>query len=75
MAFPLGDKNNKFFQTQALIKRKKNQSLRIKDDSGQWHGSPDQITSIFLASFKTRFSAPVIPARNTMLDFTSLLLV
>lgn len=67
----LGDKNTKFFQTQDLIRRKRNQILRIKDDYCLWHDDLEQISSIFINSYKRRFTVNSHPAKSTMLEFTT----
>ena len=48
----LGDKNTKYFQTQALIRSKIKQIIKVKDDLGIWHDNHNDIASLFVSSFK-----------------------
>lgn len=58
----LGDKNTSF-QTQALIRRKRKQILKIKDDNGFWFDNDEQnISYVFVSSFKKRFSLSSSPS-------------
>jgi hypothetical protein len=50
----LGDKNTKYFQTQALIRRKRKQIIKVKDNLEFWHDSHIDIASLFVSSFKKR---------------------
>lgn len=54
----MGDKNNKFFQTPALIRRKRKFISQIKDDLGFFHDQHMDISNIFIDSFKKRFTSP-----------------
>lgn len=58
----LGDKNTKFFQMQATIRKKKNTISKIKDDYGNWITDITTVTDHFVHDFKKRFSSSNIPS-------------
>ncbi|KAI5342020.1 hypothetical protein L3X38_009895 [Prunus dulcis] len=64
----LGDKNTKYFHSQALIRRKRNQFLRIKDLNGLWVEG-ETLPDAFIQAFKTRFTAEQPPNRHLMSEF------
>lgn len=43
----LGDKNTSYFQSQALIRKKRKQIIKIKNDNGFWVDDPIEIAHIF----------------------------
>lgn len=56
----LGDRNTKFFQAQALLRRKRNRITSITDDYGCIITEPDDIANTFVSHFKQRFTAFLI---------------
>ncbi|CAL8163099.1 unnamed protein product [Prunus armeniaca] len=64
----LGDKNTKYFHTQALIRRKRNQIIRIRDPNGLWVEG-DVLHHTFIKAFKLRFTAKQAPNPLLMADF------
>ncbi|KAI5349670.1 hypothetical protein L3X38_002559 [Prunus dulcis] len=64
----LGDKNTKYFHTQAFIRQKRNQILRIKDPSGIWVKA-DNLPQCFIEAFKLRFKADQAPNQHLVMDF------
>ncbi|CAL9009540.1 unnamed protein product [Prunus brigantina] len=58
-----GDKNTKFFQTFATIRKKRNHISRIKDNSGAWIDTPF-LGTVFVEAYRKRFtqSDPIAPA-------------
>ncbi|BBH02819.1 zinc ion-binding protein, partial [Prunus dulcis] len=64
----LGDKNTKYFHTQALIRRKRNQILRVRDLNGLWVEG-DILPEAFVQAFKLRFTAEQPPNHHLMMDF------
>lgn len=49
--FQLGDNSNKYFQIVATIKRRKNQTWRIKDDTGMWHRKHQENVETIIKNF------------------------
>ncbi|KAI5327494.1 hypothetical protein L3X38_026890 [Prunus dulcis] len=64
----LGDKNTKYFHTQALIRRKRNQILRVRDLNGLWVEG-DILPEAFVQAFKLRLTAEQPPNHHLMMDF------
>ncbi|KAL6190619.1 hypothetical protein ACLB2K_037013 [Fragaria x ananassa] len=53
----LGDNNTKYFHTHATIRKQKNKIVGIKNDLDMWITDYDDIASVFVQSFKNRFSS------------------
>lgn len=67
----LGDKNTKYFHTQALIRRKRNQITRIRDPNGLWVEG-DVLHHTFIQAFKLIFTADQTPNPLLMSNFLQL---
>lgn len=68
----LGDQNTTFFQTKALIRRKKKQILSITDNDGIIHTDTQSISSILTRAFRQRFIPTFIPSPHTINHFLSI---
>ncbi|KAL6190194.1 hypothetical protein ACLB2K_036592 [Fragaria x ananassa] len=69
----LGDRNTKFFQAQANIRRKMNHIAKLQDREGNWTTNEDEITNILVQDFKKRFHQAAPPNANSICDFISVL--
>lgn len=69
----LGDRNTRFFQTQATIRKKRNFIGKIKDDHGIWHYETNNIISVFLRDFKKRFTVATTPGNDSMNSFLTII--
>ncbi|KAI5324042.1 hypothetical protein L3X38_033115 [Prunus dulcis] len=67
----LGYKNTKYFHTQALIRRKRNQITRIRDPNGLWVEG-DVLHHTFIQAFKLIFTADQTPNPLLMSNFLQL---
>ncbi|CAL9007199.1 unnamed protein product [Prunus brigantina] len=68
----LGDKNTKFFQTFATIRRKRNHVSKIKDNNGVWICAP-LMGNIFVETFRKRFTQFDPLATSNIRDFISII--
>lgn len=68
----LGDKNTRYFHTQALIRRKRSQILKRKSDQGNWVENECLIQTI-VSAFKNRFTASSPPSQNSLRDYTTIM--
>lgn len=46
------DRNNKFFQTMATIRKKRNSIWKIKDSHGNWFDDQDEISQVITMEFQ-----------------------
>lgn len=53
--FLLGDRNNKFFQTIATIRKRQNSTFRIRDTQGIWYEDQQEIIQTITKEFERRF--------------------
>ena len=58
-----GDQNTRFFQRHASVRKKKNCLQRIKDDSGEWRETPEEIQGIITEYFTQLFKSSGIDER------------
>lgn len=68
----LGDKNTKYFHTQALIRRKINQILKLKDCSGIWV-EEESLNQLLVDAFKKRFTASNVPSLRAIKNYTEII--
>ncbi|XP_034229350.1 uncharacterized protein LOC117638326 [Prunus dulcis] len=68
----LGDKNMKYFHTQALIRRKRNQILKLKDCSGIWVEG-ESLNHLLVDAFKKRFTASNVPSLRAIKNYTEII--
>ena len=52
----LGDKNNSYFQTLALNRRRKHKIWKIRDSKGIWYDDQMEISKVFTNDFSKRFT-------------------
>lgn len=64
-----GDKNTRFFQMQASIRKKRNNISRIKDDCGNWILDMDAVADFFVQDFKKRFTHINYPSNLNLCSF------
>lgn len=69
----LGDKNMRFFQTQANIRRKSNYISKIEVNAGNWATSENDIAEVSLQDFKKSFHMNSAPSHNALHDFLSVI--
>lgn len=65
----LGDKNTRFFQMQASIRKKRNNISKIKDDCGNWISDMDAVADFFVQDFKKRFTPINYPSNHNLCSF------
>ena len=53
----LGDKYNRYFQTLALNRRRKNKIWKIRDGEGFWYDDQNEISKVFINDFTKRFTS------------------
>ena len=52
----LGDKNNRYFQTLALDRRRKHKIWKKRDSEGIWYDDQMEISKVFINDFSKRFT-------------------
>lgn len=68
----LGDKNIRYFHTQALIRRKRNQILKLKDCHGNWVEEESLIETL-MDAFRKRFTAYNEPSQRSLKNYTNII--
>ncbi|KAI9115188.1 hypothetical protein K1719_013507 [Acacia pycnantha] len=63
-----GDRNSKFFHLTALVRRRRNSILSIKDETGAWTRDKGQINDMFTNYFTNIFSPSGVRHQATALD-------
>ena len=53
----LGDRNNRYFQTITLNRRRKNRIWKIRDSDGLWFDKQNEIARVFINDFSKRFKS------------------
>lgn len=51
-----GDRNTKFYHTQALIRRRRNRILMLQDESGNWESDPAKLLTMVESFFQNLYS-------------------
>ena len=69
----LGDKNTRYFQTVANVRRKRNEISKIKDNQGNWWWRGEGKERVFIEDFKSRFSAYVRPSQDSLANFIDII--
>lgn len=67
--FLLGERNTKFFQTIATIRKRKYTIRRIKDAQGNWFDDQQGITQVITREFERRFKTDTLCNLNYALPF------
>ncbi|XP_062026488.1 uncharacterized protein LOC133742823 [Rosa rugosa] len=69
----LGDKNTKFFQTQATLRKKRNYINKIKNNMGIWFDKHEDISHVFIQDFQMRFRSDNSFNRNVAENFIKII--
>lgn len=69
----LGDRNTKYFQTFANIRRKRNEISKVKDSNGPWWVKGEGLKEVFVQNFKLRFLSLVslVKTQSIILQITN----
>ncbi|XP_062020763.1 uncharacterized protein LOC133737170 [Rosa rugosa] len=69
----LGDKNTRFFQTRANIRKRSNRITRIQDSTGNWIENDEGIIRTFVHDFKKRFHLDTPSVNAHLQNFTNII--
>lgn len=64
--------NTRYFHTQALIRRKRNLILKLKDGQGNWM-EDENLVYLILDTFKKRFTASDVPSQSSLNSYTQVI--
>lgn len=69
----LGDRNTKFFQAQANIRKKVDCISKLQDSSGNWTNDEESIATILIQDFKKRFCQDTTLNTDNIMNFISVI--